>query len=1105
MIDKKQSKNNAAEGAENYRAEHITVLDGLAPVRKRPAMYIGSTGSDGLHHMVYEVLDNGIDEAMAGFATQINLEILPDSYIRVEDNGRGIPVDIHKQTGKPALEVVMTKLHAGAKFEKSIYKVSGGLHGVGVSVVNALSESLRAEVKRDGALYAQEYKKGLPAGKVKKIGTAKGTGTIVLFKPDKEIFPDINFSFSRILEHVRQQAYLTKGVKFLVIDKRKPDREIPYLFYFEGGIISYIKYLNRTNTRLQSEIFYGEKEVDEIKVEVALQYVDDYKENIYTFTNNIYNPAGGTHLAGFRTALTRTLNNYARKREFFKDGDENFIGDDLHDGLTSVISVKVKEPQFEGQTKSKLGNPEVKGVVDSVFSELFGIFLEEHPKEGEAIFNKCLLSAKARVAAKKAKEAVLRKGALEGLSLPGKLADCGTSSPERAEIFIVEGDSAGGCFSGETEVALTDGRNLSFKDLVEEDKKGKRNYCYTVKEDGSIGIALIKHPRKTKIATEVIKIILDNQKEIICTPDHKFMLRNGLYKEAHQLISKDSLMPFRRQLSRLGKRITIKGYELIYDPKEQRWIFTHLLADRYNLNLGVYAKEKGDTIHHLDFNKTNNNPDNLMRMVKKDHLFYHSNLLEKTLHREDIKEKSRQAHQSEEYRKKIREIMSTPKMRKILSARAKKQWANKEYKEFMAQKFIEFYKGNEAYQEKNNKLLYEAQKKYWSNFKNRSDQAEKVRNYFEQQPEKKTELSEKAKKQWQNEELLKWRRQKTREQWIPEFRAKRKIAYNKTYQEKSIRLMREILDRDKNFSKERYDSERLKRNDKSILRYETICQRFFENDDKRLKEAILNYNHKIKKIIRLEDRIDVYDFEVEETHNFALASGIFVHNSCKQGRDREIQAVLPLRGKIINVEKSRIDKILANNEIKSLIIALGTNIGELFNLEKLRYHKIIIATDADVDGSHIKTLLLTFFYRYLKPIIENGYLYIAKPPLYRIKAGREIEYAYSDEEKDKITKGFEKKEKIGVSNFKVKAIGAKEAIEEKETKIDIQRYKGLGEMNPEELFETTMDPARRALKRISIEDAERADEIFEILLGKEVLPRKKFIQLHAKSVQNLDI
>lgn len=671
MIDKKQSKNNAVEGAENYRAEHITVLDGLAPVRKRPAMYIGSTGSDGLHHMVYEVLDNGIDEAMAGFATQINLEILPDSYIRVEDNGRGIPVDIHKQTGKSALEVVMTKLHAGAKFEKSIYKVSGGLHGVGVSVVNALSESLRAEVKRDGALYAQEYKKGLPVGKVKKIGTAKGTGTIVLFKPDKEIFPDINFSFSRILEHVRQQAYLTKGVKFLVIDKRKPDREIPYLFYFEGGIISYIKYLNRTNTRLQSEIFYGEKEVDEIKVEVALQYVDDYKENIYTFTNNIYNPAGGTHLAGFRTALTRTLNNYARKREFFKDGDENFIGDDLHDGLTSVISVKVKEPQFEGQTKSKLGNPEVKGVVDSVFSELFGIFLEEHPKEGEAIFNKCLLSAKARVAAKKAKEAVLRKGALEGLSLPGKLADCGTSSPERAEIFIVEGDSAGG--------------------------------------------------------------------------------------------------------------------------------------------------------------------------------------------------------------------------------------------------------------------------------------------------------------------------------------------------------------------------------------------------------------------------------------------------SCKQGRDREIQAVLPLRGKIINVEKSRIDKILANNEIKSLIIALGTNIGELFNLEKLRYHKIIIATDADVDGSHIKTLLLTFFYRYLKPIIENGYLYIAKPPLYRIKAGREIEYAYSDEEKDKITKGFEKKEKIGVSNFKVKAIGAKEAIEEKETKIDIQRYKGLGEMNPEELFETTMDPARRALKRISIEDAERADEIFEILLGKEVLPRKKFIQLHAKSVQNLDI
>ncbi|MFN3301519.1 MAG: DNA topoisomerase (ATP-hydrolyzing) subunit B [Patescibacteria group bacterium] len=665
MWQKEDQKNRTEMAAKEYKADHITVLDGLTPVRKRPAMYIGSTGPDGLHHLIFETLDNSIDEAMAGFATEIKIELLPNNFVKIEDNGRGIPVDLHKPTKKSALEVVMTKLHAGAKFDRQVYKVAGGLHGVGISVVNALSEYLKAEVKRNGFLYQQEYKRGKPLNKVRKVGKTEGTGTIITFLPDKEIFPEINFSLTRILEHVRQQAYLTKGTKFTVIDKRK-EVEIPYTFYFEGGIVSFIKYITKNASPIHENIFYVEKEIEGTIVEIALLYTSDYKETIYTFANNIYTSEGGSHLAGFRSALTRTINNYARKKEFLKEKDQNLTGDDLREGLTAVISVKVKEPQFEGQTKSKLGNPEVKSIVDSVFSESFYTFLEEHPKDAKAIMEKCLLTARARQAAKEARESVLKKSSLEKFSLPGKLSDCASNQPEESELFIVEGESAGG--------------------------------------------------------------------------------------------------------------------------------------------------------------------------------------------------------------------------------------------------------------------------------------------------------------------------------------------------------------------------------------------------------------------------------------------------SCKQARNRENQAVLPLRGKILNVEKARPEKIFANEEIKSLIVALGTNVGEQFDLKKLRYHKIIIASDADVDGAHIRTLLLTLFYRHFPEIIKQGYLYVAQPPLYRIKIGKEIKYAYSEEEKEKIIKNLFKTDKM-TSGFKVKKIG-EEIIKEK---IDIQRYKGLGEMSPEQLWETTMDPARRVLKKITIEDAEKAEEIFNILMGKEVAPRKRFIQLHAKAVQNLDI
>lgn len=1067
----------------DYTAKDIYVLQGLEPVRKRPAMYIGSTGPEGLHHLIWEVVFNSIDEAIMGYCNEIKVSLLPGKKVKVEDNGRGIPVDTHPQTKKSALETVITTLHAGAKFGGKIYASTGGLHGVGVSAVCALSKYMRVEVCRDGFKYYQEYSIGKPKTKVKKIGKCRETGTTVIFEPDPEIFEEIKFDPKKILNYLRRQAYLNKGVEIIFFDSQTEKKE-SYTFYFEGGIVSYLKYLTRGVTPRHSNIYYGSGEKNGIIVEAVLLYTQEYEALEESFANNIFTPEGGFHLTGFRTALTKTLNDYAGKNGLFKKDDGNLSGEDVREGLSAVVSIKIREPQFEGQTKRKLGNPEAKTAVESVVCETLADFLERNPRDAKEIIENCVLAQKARKAAKAAKETVLRKGILEGLALPGKLADCISRKPEESELFIVEGESAGGCFSGDIEIALADGRNLSFKELLEENREGKKNYCFTIKEDSRIGIGLIKNPRKTRENATVIKIIFDNSEEVICTPDHLFMLRNGCYRKAEDLTLKDSLMPLYRKYSKTKEGNKIDGYEMVYEPKIHKWIYTHLLADEYNLIHGIYSNEKSDTIHHRDFNKLNNNPDNLVRMSNMEHLYYHGKIARQNLFRKDVQEKIKKIHQSKEFREKVRKTMLKPEMREILSKRAKKQWEDEGYKQYMIQKFLEFYKSNKKYREKNNRILNENQKRYWSNPKNRRRWAEKVKEYFEKHPEKRKELSLKAKKQWQDKDLLKWRSQMTKKQWTPEFRVKRKKSYNQTYREKALRLMREIFEKYGEFNKRKYNQERLGLKDKSLLRYDTICQRFFKNDEERLKEVILNYNHKIKKIIKLKKKIDVYDLEIEGTHNFALASGIFVHNSSRQARDRHFQAILPLRGKILNVEKARLDRILSSKEIRSLIIAMGTAVAEDFNLEKIRYHRIILMADSDVDGQHIRTLLLTLFYRYFKPVIEAGYLYIAQPPLYRIQAGKRIEYAYTETDKAEILDAFKKEKAIGMS---------------------IQRYKGLGEMNPEQLWETTMNPGNRILLKVEIEDTKEADRIFDTLMGEEVLPRKKFIQTYAKKAKNLDI
>jgi DNA gyrase subunit B len=692
----KQEKDSAKKPV--YDASSIQVLEGLEPVRKRPGMYIGSTGPDGLHHLIWEIFDNSRDEAMNGHANRVEVALLPDGYVRVVDNGRGIPTGIHPKTKVSALETIMCTLHAGGKFGGDGYNVSGGLHGVGASVVNALSIYTKVEVHHEGGIFMQEYKQGIKKAAVKQIGKSKLNGTVVTFKPDAEIFKEgTEFTWERVVTHLRQQAYLVKGLTIHVIDARAYEGkveldqetymsdlsfEVPsQTFHFEGGLKSLVKHYNEFSKPIHKNIFYVEKTQDNVGVEIALQYIDDFPTKIAAYANNIGTAEGGTHVTGFKTSLTRLINNYARKAGIIKEKDENLTGDDVLEGLTVVISVKLREIQFEGQTKSKLGSMEAQGAVATVFSDSFSLFMEENPDDAKEIISKGLLALRARKAAKAAKDSVLRKGALEGFSLPGKLADCQSNDPADSELFIVEGDSAGG--------------------------------------------------------------------------------------------------------------------------------------------------------------------------------------------------------------------------------------------------------------------------------------------------------------------------------------------------------------------------------------------------------------------------------------------------TAKMGRDRVTQAILPLRGKILNVERARLDRMLGSEQIKNLVLAMGAAIGDTFNIEKVRYHKLIIATDADVDGAHIRTLLLTFFYRYYRPIIEAGYVYIAQPPLYKIAYGKEVFYAYSDEEKAGVMK------KLGFSEEDAKEVEETEgededttddsteeteakAVKKSSKKPSIQRYKGLGEMNSDELWETTMDRKTRTLKIVSVHEAEEADRVFEMLMGSEVGPRKSFIQTYAKQA-NLDI
>jgi DNA gyrase subunit B len=1070
----------------NYGAEQIQVLEGLEPVRKRPGMYIGTTGPRGLHHLVYEVVDNSIDEALAGYCTHIEVDIKADGSVSVTDDGRGIPTDVHPTTGKSALETVLTILHAGGKFGSGGYKVSGGLHGVGISVVNALSAWVDVTVWRDHKVHTQRYERGIPVTElVSSPSQEEKTGTRVNFLPDTEIFSQgIEFDYSTLSGRLRELAYLNAGVKITFSDYRPEEPHIE-TYCYEGGIKEYVAYMCREKETLHKDIIYVSGEKNGINIEVAFQWcIDAYSDNILGFANNIRTIDGGTHLEGLKAVLTRTLNNVARKRNKIKENEPNLAGENVREGLTAVISVKVPEPEFEGQTKTKLGNTEVRGIVDSLVGETLNEYLEQNPQVADTIIEKAVQAYKAAEAARRARDLVRRKSVLESSPLPGKLADCSERDPERSEIYIVEGDSAGGCFHGDTEIALVDGRNLSFKQLVTEQAQGKEHFCYTIRDNGTIGVERVINARITKKDAEVIKITLDHGEAIICTPDHLFLLRDGSYKPAAALTPEDALMPLYRKLSDLrDPGITINGYEMVWNPASDSWLFTHAIADWYNRWQGIYQLEDGEHCHHIDFNKLNNNPSNLQRLSIQDHLELHRYHIQKTLHRPEVIEKCRQLRQTDEFRLMMSQRMLEPETRQILSEQAKAQWEVAAYKAYMTEKWRTFYDTNEEYRRQNAEQLYQAQQQYWSSQTNRQAQADKVRQYFIDHPEQRQVYSETAKQQWQNQDLLSWRREKTKEQWTGEFRSKRRDALNKTYYQKTLATLKQIEIERGYIDLEAYQKYRLQTRDKSILRFDSFCDRYFDGDKNKALEAVSNYNHRVVAIERLETRFDVYDIEVPHTHNFALASGVFVHNSAKQGRDRRFQAILPLRGKILNIEKTDDAKIYKNTEIQSLITALGLGIkGEDFDPSQLRYHRIVLMTDADVDGAHIRTLLLTFFYRYQKNLIDQGYVYIACPPLYKLERGKNHSYCYSDRELQQKIAEFPSN-----ANY------------------TIQRFKGLGEMMPQQLWDTTMNPETRTLKRVEIEDAAKAEELFTILMGDRVAPRREFIETHGPRLNLTDL
>ena len=1153
-----------------YTSKDIYVLQGLDPVRKRPGMYIGSTGPEGLHHLIKECLDNSLDEAMAGHAQNIEVTLLSDERVSVSDDGRGIPVDMHPQTKKSALETVLTTLHAGAKFGGKAYQVSGGLHGVGVSVVCALSKWSRAEVSRDGYKYYQEYSKGKTKTKLIKEGKTKSRGTTIIFEPDPEIFKEIKFTSKKIISHLRQQAYLTKGVNITFRDKRDKKDE-KYSFYFEGGLLSYVKYLTRGSNRQHSNIFYVSGVKDDIIVEASFLYTQEYETYEESFTNNILTREGGSHLTGFRAALTRTLNDYAKKNNLLKNGDDNLGGEDVREGLTAVVSVKVKEPQFEGQTKSKLGNPEVKPAVEAVVAGALADFLERNPQDGKSIVEKCLLSSKARKAARAARETVIRKGVLEGLSLPGKLSDCSSRKPEESELYIIEGESAAGSCKGARDRRFQ--AILPLKGKILNVEKARLDRMLASKEIKSLIIAMgtaiaedfnldkLRYHRIILMAdadsvTKDTPIMVFNKEkqeffltevgEFIDNCDDTVKYQVSTYNNDNQKrelkdIYQTVRHPLRTSLFEIktycGYPIKITDCHSIYVYEKGKVITKKGSQVKVNDQL-VFPKEfsRNDREVIIDLTQTifSCNQENISIKVERKELkeipekawceldIQSWRMLQKQ--RELLSISRREMGESikiydkviQQWEQKIDNVMPRFNQFNNYLEKIKTEEKNLDYYIYVPikdwQKDVplnsDFYLENhtrklttqfELDQDLANLIGFYLGDGYFSPEKNSLNRfsfalnKEKSEKYIEnisrivQEKFKAKVITDKK----DNVIILCFHSfefklilsqlgllgKKAPEKFIPDvfFNVKREI------QESLLKGLLEsdgfiTVSKDKAIYGWRLSSKKL------ALGIITICRQLglfplygvYKNKDHLRKDG---------KVIR--SNFDSHDVSISTIQYFLETKNVWQDHKDADKLSKYLTKERTTIGKQIEIISPDFValKVREVKEIKNPEDKFVYDFSVVGHQNFIAGHGGVLLHNSD--GNHIKTLLLTLFYRYFKPIIESGYLYIAQPPLYKIQSGKRVEYAYNDDDKNEI-----------VSSIKE---------EEKKENINIQRYKGLGEMNPGQLWETTMNPENRVLLKVTVEDVKEADRIFDVLMGEEVLPRKKFIQTHAQKVKNLDV
>lgn len=1240
----------------DYNADSISVLKGLEAVRKRPGMYIGDISSIvGLSHLIYEITDNSVDEAIAGHCTDISITLGMDGSCTVEDNGRGIPVAMHEESGMPAIELVLTTLHAGGKFggEESGYKISGGLHGVGSSCVVALSKRFEATVWRDGLEHFIAFEQGYTVEKLRVVGPTRKRGTRIKFWPDLTIFKVISdFNFQVVVSRVREMSYLNRGIRFVITDERVGEK---LEFYSETGVKGFVEHLNKNKNILHPSPLVVQGDRDGIQVDISLQWNDSYDEVLHCYTNNIRNADGGAHLEGFRSALTRSISKYMEDHPIKSKVD--ISGEDSREGLVTIISIKMADPKFSSQTKDKLVSSEVKTVVQSLVYEKLCQQFEENPGVIKAIIEKIIEAARARDAARKARELTRRKSALDTFRLPGKLADCQETDPAKCELFLVEGDSAGGCWSESTEITILDPRGkISFKDMVEEQSRGLRHWGYTYShKHNTIYIEELKNARITKKGAKLVKLTLDTGEILQCTPDHLFLLRDGTYKPAIELKSDDSIMPlYTKVSSSLEDKRELNGYKMFLNING-RWQYEHVLSDLYNImSEPTYRSLKGFNFnrHHKDFNKLNNNPDNIERLTFDEHMVVHMNNLKKTLHRPDVKIKSKLTKQTEEFRIKQRIKMSSPELIEFFRNQALEQRKNPEFTKNLVAAWKYKFNSDTEFRKEHLEKWGKATRNYWKDESNRQAQRERVTRNYEENPEHIEWLRTEAKKQWDNQELRVWRAEESKKQWNnPENQKRRWEAIDARVLSQTLKFIKDnesLLISNDNFNHEVYNKIRPRGKKNRIAAPKYLFGRLID-DESSLISMIKTYNHRVVSIEEVDGFHDVYDLEVQYTHNFALASGVFVHNSAKQGRNRANQAILALRGKVLNVEKARLDQILANAEMANIYQALGCGVGQEFDASKSRYHKVIIMTDADVDGSHIRTLLLTFFLRRMPDLVKRGYLYVAQPPLYKVKKGRKERYVKDYREledflidqtladmKLEISDGrtlegqefhrelrtwleydalfekldsrrFDKDLVLSLLNsglfetntfydeLKVKDLSEKlqnvpgisgvsvsprsdadgkgcyrisflrrhdikntnlfvdetvskwgefrkisimrshfeklknlefilHLIEDKKDEIfssykDVcsyimgvsrkgmasQRYKGLGEMNPEQLWETTLDPERRNLIQIRLDDETEADLTCSILMGDQVEPRRRFIEEYGILAENIDV